>query len=307
MTKITTAACLMALSLSAQASAATTFTTLDNPGDPTFNQLLGITNTGTITGYFGSGAAGHPNQAYIIAAPYTSFTPANLPGSVQTQVTGINAAGVVTGFWSDTNLGINDNNFGFIRQGKPGHYTYLSVNNPLVASTPLVNQLLGINTQKIAVGFYNDANGNAHGYTYAVASAQFKAVHIAGATADAATGINNNNLICGFATNARGKTYGFTKAVSGGAPVLFAVPGENTTQFLGVNDSGVAVGFYTDANQIMHGVTYNAANGQWVTVDEPNGPGGTVLNGINDVGQAVGYYIDAAGNYHGLLVNGAVP
>jgi hypothetical protein len=35
-----------------------TFTTLDNPGDPTFNQLTGINDKRTIVGYFGSGAVG---------------------------------------------------------------------------------------------------------------------------------------------------------------------------------------------------------------------------------------------------------
>src|SRR5580658_10437972 len=68
------------------------FTTLDNPGDPTFNQLLGINTSGEIAGYFGSGQAGHPNEAYLIGAPYTSFAAADYPGAVQTQVTGINNA-----------------------------------------------------------------------------------------------------------------------------------------------------------------------------------------------------------------------
>jgi len=306
MQKIVAAACLFAFSLSAHAAASQAFTTIDNPGDPTFNQLLGINNAGVIVGYFGSGQLGHPNIGYEIAPPYTQYSPAMLPGSVQTQATGINAAGIVTGFWSDTNTG-SDNNFGFIREGRPGHYTYISVNNPLVGSTPFVNQVLGINTAKIAVGFYNDANGNAHGFTYSVASGQFKAVNIAGAVSTGATGINNNNLICGFATGGKGKTFGYLKPISGGAPTMFSVPGSQNTQFLGVNASGVAVGFYVDTNMIMHGVIYNPANGQWVAINDPGGVGGTLINGINDQGEVVGFYIDAAGNYHGMLVTGATP
>src|SRR4051794_31731419 len=38
------------------------FKTLDDPADPTFNQLLGINDSGVIAGYFGSGDAGHPNK-----------------------------------------------------------------------------------------------------------------------------------------------------------------------------------------------------------------------------------------------------
>src|SRR5271169_3503839 len=35
-----------------------------NMTDPTFNQELGINNSDKISGYFGSGMAGHPNQGY---------------------------------------------------------------------------------------------------------------------------------------------------------------------------------------------------------------------------------------------------
>ena len=42
------------------------FSKLNNSSDPTFNQLLGINNHGQIAGYFGSGAAGHPNKGYVL-------------------------------------------------------------------------------------------------------------------------------------------------------------------------------------------------------------------------------------------------
>jgi hypothetical protein len=43
------------------------FRTLDDTADPTFNQLLGINDSGLIAGYFGSGAPGHPNMGYQLA------------------------------------------------------------------------------------------------------------------------------------------------------------------------------------------------------------------------------------------------
>lgn len=52
------------------------------------------------------------------------------------------------------------------------------------------------------------------------------------------------------------------------------------------------------------GVTYNPSNGEWNTVDDPNGVNGTTLNGINDNGAAVGFYVHAAGNTQGMLVTG---
>ncbi|MFZ1005443.1 MAG: hypothetical protein WAN65_01315 [Candidatus Sulfotelmatobacter sp.] len=295
---------MTAILLSASAFAgnsSTTFETIGNPADPTFNQLLGIDNNGVISGYFGSGAAGHPNRGYTIAQPYDTFVPDNLPGSVQTQATGIANNGTTVGFWSPTNTG-TDTNFGFIREANG--FTYLSVNNPLAAGSPEVNQLLGINQSNIAVGFYNDADGASHGYAYSVKTGVFTPVNVTNAVSDAATGINSNNLICGFFTNSSGRTLGFLKLLTGGKAIVFSVPGMMVTQFLGVNDSGVAVGFYADSNGLNHGVVYNPVNGQWVTVDDPSGVNGTVLNGINDNNNAVGFYTDAANNTHGTLVTG---
>ena len=301
LTSLAIAATLMG-AVSAQA-ASLTFATLDNPSDPTFNQLLGINNKGVIAGYFGSGGAGHPNQGYTIAPPYTAFAAANQPGSTQTQATGINAGGVITGFWSSSNTG-TDPNFGFIRWNNNGHYRYLSVNNPLVASSPSVNQVLGINPAEIAVGFYNDANGAPHGYSYTVKNGQFAPVTVGGSVSDAATGINKNNLICGFYTDGTGATKGFLKPVSGGSAVRFGVPGTTVTQFLGINSRGESVGFYVGADNLTHGLLYNPANGQWQTIDDASGANGTVLNGINDRGQVVGFYTDAANNVHGMLIGG---
>jgi hypothetical protein len=293
------------LSLSAFA-ANPVFYTIDNPADPTFNQLLGINKAGVISGYFGSGQAGHPNIGYTVAPPYAAanFVPDNLPGSVQTQATGIATNGTTVGFWAPTNNGLGlGANFGFIRQANG--FTYLSVNNPLGGSSPQVDQLLGINASNVAVGFYNDATGASHGYAYSVKTGVYTPVDVTGAVSDVATGINAHNQVCGFFTMSDGITEGFVQALgNGGIVTTFAVPGSGVTQLLGINDSGFAVGFYVDANAITHGLTYNPVNGDWKTLDDPNGVGGTVLNGINDIGEAVGFYTDAAGNTHGMLVTG---
>ena len=78
------------------------FQTINDPADPTFNQLLGINTQGVIAGYFGSGAAGRPNQGYLLFPPYFQnyYANNNFPNSVQTQVTGLNNNGVIVGFQS---------------------------------------------------------------------------------------------------------------------------------------------------------------------------------------------------------------
>jgi hypothetical protein len=281
-----------------------TFTTIDNPADPTFNQLLGIDNAGTIAGYFGMGTAGHPNKGYTVTAPYTTFVPADAPGSAQTQLTGITNSGYSTGFWSPTNTGTDDN-FGFIRYKSQRGYVYVDVNDPLTASTPFVTQVLGVNKTGIAVGFYNDVNGMPHGFVYNALTAQYAPVNVGGSVSDGATGINNNNLVSGFFTDAKGVTHGFLKALGGAAFWDFKVPGATVTQFLGVNNHGQAVGFYTGTDNFPHGIMWNPATGILRKIDDPNGVMGTTINGLNDRGELVGFYTDAAGNTHGMLITGA--
>jgi hypothetical protein len=279
-----------------------TFTTLDNPGDPTFNQLLGINDNGVISGYFGSGMQGHPNIGYTIAPPYTSYTPFMQPGSIQTQATGINNAGMITGFWSSTNFGTGDTNYGLLSQPTGNSATFLSVTDPLVGTVPTTDQALGVNNNNIAVGFYVDANGVSHGFTYKIGSAEYTPVKIKGSTSVAATGINDGNEICGSFMNTKGNTVGFVSNQSGSVVTKFTVPGTKFTQLLGLNNEGVAVGFYYDSNMIPHGLYYTPSNGNWLAVNDPDGTQGTVVNGINNKGELVGFYTDAAGNTHGMVV-----
>jgi hypothetical protein len=137
------------------------FRTVDNAADLTFNQLLGINNEGVIAGYSGSGAQGHPNMGYqLTPAGYRSE---NVPGSVQTQVTGLNDSGVTVGFSASMNNAnlVNDNH-GFVDVNGQFRTADFPAGQP---ASPPVDQLLGVNDHDIAVGFYTDANGNTDGFT----------------------------------------------------------------------------------------------------------------------------------------------
>ena len=294
----------LALLVSAGASAQSfSFQTLDNPGDPTFNQLLGINDDGTIVGYFGSGQSGHPNQAYEISPPYTEYTGRNQNGSVQTQATGINNAGFITGFWSNTNMGVGDANFAFLLEPIVSKDASINTIPRLTGVAPPTSQGLGINNSDVVAGFFVDVNGVSHGFTYSVRTAAYTTISIKNALSTSATGINDNGQVCGFYVNAKGNTVGFVRNSNGGVLTSFTVPHMTFTQILGINNSGVAVGFYNDANGISHGLYYTPSTGAWLTVDDPSGILGTVINGINNNNQLVGFYTDAAGNVHGMLIN----
>jgi hypothetical protein len=292
---------VIALAVPTLAQAVTfSYRTLDNPADPTFNQLLGINDSGVIVGYYGNASAGHPTIGYEIAAPYKTFSSNNLPGSIQTQATGINNAGLTTGFWSDTNLGGGDANFGFLRLPVGKAFRYIDINEPSVGGTPHITQVLGINKNDVVAGFYLDAAGVSHGFTYDVINVVYATV--GSKFPAAATGINDNNVISGFYMPTSTQTVGFTRTGNGGVTTSFNVPGSTNTQLLGINNSNVAVGFYADKAGIDHGLYYTPSNGAWVVVNDPSGVMGTVVNGINNKNQLVGFYTDAAGNTHGMLV-----
>jgi hypothetical protein len=285
------------------------FETLDNQGDVTFNQLLGINNHGLIAGYFGSGLQGHPNQGYLLSAPYGqgSYHSENWPESVQTQVTGLNNHGVTVGFWSSQNNAsvggnppVNDN-----RAFVSFHGYFLDADFPTtMPASPPVDQLLGVNDNDIAVGFYTDANGNNHAYSYNIRRNSYTELTPNGISGPTAAGINNRDDIAGFGTDSMGNTVGYLLKRDGNVTIL-SVPGSSSTTALGVNDNDEVVGFYmvgADSSAVMHGFTWTPRWG-FQTVDDPHGMGATTINGVNDKGQLVGFYTDSNGNTDGLLAS----
>jgi len=277
------------------------FRTIDNAADPTFNQLLGINNFGLIAGYFGSGAQGAPNKGYLLSPNdhQPTYRNEDFPGSVQTQVTGLNDRGITVGFWSDmNNANLVNDNFGFVSFNG----LFRTVNFPVTSSSgianPPVNQLLGVNDRDLAVGFYTDANGANHGYVYDILSNHYHEITISQATSVTAAAINNRDDIAGSDTIG-GTTEGFLRSADGHVTPL-VYPNAMMTQALGVNDHDEVVGLYQLSDNSTHGFTWTPWQG-FRTLDDPHGPGTTTINGVNDSGQLVGFYTDAAGNTDGML------
>jgi hypothetical protein len=268
------------------------FSTLGDPADPAFNQLLGINDFGAIAGYFGSGspAATHPNKGFTVA-PYNAklFTNENFVGSQQTQVTAVNDWGNTVGFYA-TPSGAN---YGFLDEDG----VMSSVSDPLTSSKPPVDQLLGLNDNGQAAGFYNDAKNNSHAYTWDRVTRVFTPINPPGATSATATAINDHGSVAGFYTNANGNIVSFIK--QGQHWVTVAVPGSATTEIFGLNDEGVAVGMYVGQHKQTYGFIY--AGDVIKTISDPDGVGSTVVNGVNNLGQVVGFYTDSKGNTDGFV------
>ena len=279
------------------------FKTVDDPGDTTFNQLLGINDKGIIAGYFGSGAAGHPNKGYRIAeSAIGDFVSENFPGAVQTQVIAVNAEDVTVGFFSSMNNANNMNaNAGFYRVDGSYHSVAFPTSDN---ADPSINQLLGVNDSDLAVGFYTDSKGNNHAYDSSIKTRIFRDISVSdeGATTVTATGIDDRGDVVGFFTGTGGEQDGFLRT-SGGKQIILNYPGATITQAFGVNDRGEVVGTYTTGtgnSAQTFGFTWTSA-GSFKSVSDPSGVGTTTVNGVNDQGDLVGFYMDAAGNTDGML------
>lgn len=277
--------------------------TRNDARDLTFNQLLGINNQGFIAGYFGSGAAGHPNKGYALVPPFAQrdFLNENFPGSAQTQVTGLNDHGVTVGFWSTQNTAsMTNNNFGFYWLNGRFHNVNFPVNDN---ANPPVNQLLGVNNSGIAVGFYTNAGGLNRGYEFSIRTHRFTRVEIPGrglGPSLTAAAINDPGDVAGFYNQSATRVAAFLKLHSGKFLTL-AYPGATMTQAFGVNDSDQVVGGYTTGTgnaAVAHGFVWRA--GKFTSIDI-KGASATTVNGINDLGDIVGFFTDAKGNTDGFL------
>ena len=283
-------------------TAAYSLRTLDDTGDDTFNQLLGINNTGHIAGYFGSGAAGHPSRGYILRPPYgpSRYQDIDVPGSAQTQLTGLNDEGVQVGFSSARSVaGPAGGSTAFVLED--GRFTSVGF-PPGDSSSPPVNQLLGVDDHDVAVGFYTDAQGHDHGYRYDIATRRFSPVLVPGAASVTAAAINNSGSVAGFFTGRGHPTEGFFLRRADQL-YLLRVPGATMTEALGVNDNGEVVGAYRLGNgsgAVTRGFTWTREHG-FATVDGPDGAAATTINGVNNAGDLVGFYVSRDGQTDGLV------
>lgn len=313
------AAVALAPVASAQSSGAnTSFFVLNNPGDPNFNQLLGINNGQIIVGYFGDGTV-VPNNGYVLVPKnhYSVENFTNLPSgdfASQTQAIGINNQTFpeIVGFYTDNATGFTH---GFLDSN--GVQTTIDdpAGLPPNVTSPAQN-LLGINDSEEAAGFWTDNNGNENGFvvqlnTQSLGSSKFIEIPpsaFAGAVATQASDITDRNQVCGFWTDANGNNHGFFGRV-GQKFTTFDVKIKGTTAAstspFGCDSKSEIVGSFTDNQGNTHGFIF--ARGKFFQFDAPGssqtpafGVAGTFINGVDNQGDIVGFFSD------GTKVNGFV-
>jgi probable HAF family extracellular repeat protein len=208
----------------------------------------------------------------------------------------------IVGFYTDNNTGFTN---GFLdNDGTQSTLNDPKGEPPNVTTTS--QNLLGINDDEQAAGFWTDNNGHEHGFVAEIdfeslSSSKFVEIPpstFAGAVATQASNITDNKEVCGFWTDSSGNNHGFYGTL-GETYTTFNVKikgvTEPSTSAFGCNEGGEIVGTFTDTDGNEHGFTY--ISGTFVQYDAPGssqtsafGVTGTTINGVNDLGDFVGFF-----------------
>ncbi len=223
------------------------------------------------------------------AADSFSFASIDVPSATETGASGINDAGQIVGFFSDSDA--RSNRHGFLRASDG---TFTTINVP----GPNETWAYGINSAGQIVGDFDPGGLKIRCFLRATDGA-FTTIDVPGATITYACRINGTGQIVGtFVVGPvlSGKFHGFVRTA--GAITTLDVPGAAHTEAHGISGSGQIVGAFKDAGGKWHGYV-RAADGAFTTFDAP-GATETRATGINDAGQIVGWFA-AAHTVHGFL------
>jgi uncharacterized membrane protein len=264
-------------------------------------------------------------------AQYT-FTTIDVPGAVDTFLTGINDRGDLVGGYTNeifgpayafftqgdslitiavpgssdtTAFGINnhdkivgsfvtDEQHGFVYSSKRQKFKQIDVPFPTGVFLTRVN---GINNRGQSVGEYLDhpTSNEQHGFLYS--NGEFSSIDVPHAEVTSANSINNQGQIVGFyADRFTLQRHGFVTDGEEFTSVDVPFLGASNTVLTGINRRGQIVGIYDDSGGV-HGFVKDA--GIFTTIDVL-GAFETVALGINRHGEIVGWYSDGVG-IHGFV------
>ncbi len=153
-----------------------TTTTIDAPKGTTGDTVnaQGINNNGLIVGfYMGNDGQDHgfmasassASSGHIIGTAVADPTIPNVPGEpgatfVFSQILGVNDSGIAVGYYGDSTT----SQHGFLYNTITGKYTFLDDPYAGFHNGVEITQITGITNSGEITGFYNDANGVAHGF-----------------------------------------------------------------------------------------------------------------------------------------------
>ena len=293
---------LAATAFSCPAFAAYDFVSIDYPG-AAYTLVFGVNNSGHVTG-----TGFNADDTVLATFSYDSkkgvYTPiAPAPGSLETNVSGINEAGAMVGVVVFLSGGPDS---GFVRS-KKGAYTVFSHPAPLENTEPRA-----VTNSGLVSGFaFDDAQENYVGFIYDPARNVF--IDFLPSPFTIAQGINNRGEVVGdvsldagvACTGCLAGRYGFLRAPSG-AVTYFRVNGKGTAA-RGITDSGLVTGFVLLGGgtkgfvTTLAGLPYESITIPDAALLEFPGAVITIPEAITNAGAIVGIWNAADGIIHGFI------
>jgi probable HAF family extracellular repeat protein len=188
------------------------------PNGGTSATAFGINDRGQVVGQF-TDAAGQTPGFLLTGRNVVAINAPSGPNTVNAQ--GVNNRGQVVGFY----VGTDGQDHGFMLNTAMGRHrpttlTGTAVADPVIPNVPgepgatfVFSQILAVNDNGIAVGYYGDSTTSQHGFLYNTHTGQYTFLD------DPAEAFNN---------------------------------GVEVTQITGITNSGEITGFYSDANGVFH-------------------------------------------------------
>ena len=268
-----------------------------------------------------------------VAQAVYSITLVDYPGSVYTDVRGINNSGRIAGYASLDGV----NSFGFTYLGgvftafpalPGGVSTYAhGINDAGAVAGGTSGEATGgrglvlnggaftffqkpgwlntnvrfISNSGLVVGYADDGSIGPAGFIYNPATSTFVDVTVAGSNLTIPQGMNTAGQLVGSAHVPGTGTEGFIRQ-PGGAMSFFQLDG-HATRARGINDLGVMTGNLNDLAGTFHAWVGTSLG--YELIDVP-GATGTAGQAINNAGQVSGLYFDGLGNSHGFIATPAI-
>ncbi|NOT85889.1 MAG: hypothetical protein HOP02_14160, partial [Methylococcaceae bacterium] len=208
----------------------TDYTTLDAPKATNGTFAYGINAKGQVVGDYVDGTGKHG-----FVYDNGSYTTLDNPNGFDTNATGINNNGQVTGNFRIGTTGI----YGFMYDLASNTYTTLSHPKASAGNTSAT----GINDNREVAGFIY--NTGAHGYVYDGKEYTIFNVPLAALAGTFTYGLNNTGQFVGVYYDSKGLVNSFVFDGSQYEPLIS--PNAKTTLANGINDSGQIVGYTTNA------------------------------------------------------------
>ncbi len=248
----------------------------------TFDPVLGglvevdaVNDAGEVAGsYYATNGSFYANNGFTDIGGVVAT--ADVAGADSTDVTGVNASGVIVGYSFTSSNAVS-----FV--GQPGALTMIAV--------------AGVDVQAAAVNASGEVVGTAGADSFTYVNGAYSTLSIDGAQATAAIGVTATGAVFGNETDAAGSGHGFLY-MAGAFQAIDVPDARGSTSIAGVNASGEIVGSYGAPSGTTEGFT--DIGGTFTSI-APVGSSYTVVTGVNDAGTVVGYYDGPDSSLHGFV------